>query len=142
MEAQPTKVKAQWWILLFVLVIVFTIAYAQSPLYTSNQNQYFFYGIARSGFGNLQADWLYTTTDIAPVFSWLVFITLSVVKTNIVFYLWYALIFAIYLFSVYGILAEVFHWQPTLPRLLCFGTVMTILHSAALRYLLATLLSP
>jgi hypothetical protein len=142
MEAQPTKFKAQWWILFFALVIVFTIAYAQSPLYTSNQNQYFFYGIARSGFGSLQADWLYTTSDIAPVFSWLVFVTLSVFKTDLVFYFCYALIFAIYLFSVYGILAEVFHWQSTLLRLLYFGTVMTILHSAALRHLLSILFSP
>lgn len=31
--------------------IVFALAYAQSPLYTSNQNQYFLHGLAQAGYG-------------------------------------------------------------------------------------------
>src|SRR3972149_217228 len=37
--------------------IVFALAYAQSPLYTSNQNQYFLHGLARAGVGYLNQDW-------------------------------------------------------------------------------------
>ena len=50
---------------------LFGVSYAQSPLYTSNQNQYFLHGFAKAGFGFLQNDWLANVTDSTPVFSWL-----------------------------------------------------------------------
>ena len=51
---------------------VFAVIYAQSPLYTSNQNQYFIHGLASAGYGYLQQDWLANTLDPTPVFSFLV----------------------------------------------------------------------
>ena len=42
--------------------LAFALSYAQSPLYTSNQNQYFLHGLARAGFGFLRDDWLVHTS--------------------------------------------------------------------------------
>ena len=55
-----------------VLAAVFAVAYTQSPLYFSNQNQYFVQGLADGGHGHLAADWLANTRDPTPVFSALV----------------------------------------------------------------------
>ena len=134
--------KRRWWLVFIGLVIIFTLAYAQSPLFTSNQNQYFFYGMARAGFGDLDQDWLYSTNDIVPVFSFLVYLTYSVFHTTWVFYLWYAIIFGIYLFSMFGIVTHLFKWDNNIRNLLIFGTASVFLHSALLRYGISTLISP
>ncbi len=52
-----------------LLAIAFAVAHTQSPLYFSNQNQYFLHGLADGGLGHLKRDWLATTTDPTPVFS-------------------------------------------------------------------------
>ena len=58
-----------------LLTLVFSTAYTQSPLFTSNQNQYFLHGLAHAGYGYLHEDWLANTLDPTPVFSFLVEIT-------------------------------------------------------------------
>jgi hypothetical protein len=55
-----------------LLAIAFAAAHTQSPLYFSNQNQYFLHGLAASGHGHLSHDWLAGTTDPTPLFSFLV----------------------------------------------------------------------
>jgi hypothetical protein len=55
-----------------VFCAAFVIAHTQSPLYYSNQNQYFLHGFARAGVGDLANDWLANTRDPTPVFSELV----------------------------------------------------------------------
>jgi hypothetical protein len=61
----------RWLPLLWPIVAaaVFALAHTQSPLYYSNQNQYFLKGLANAGVGDLRADWLANTTDPVPVFS-------------------------------------------------------------------------
>lgn len=49
--------------------IAFVCAYSLSPLYTSNQNTYFLHGLAASGLGYLQNDWITKTIDPFPAFS-------------------------------------------------------------------------
>src|SRR5579883_10255 len=49
--------------------ILFAAAHTQSPLYYSNQNQYFLHGLAAAGYGFLDRDWLANTADPTPVFS-------------------------------------------------------------------------
>ena len=66
---QPNRVLIRNLVFIVIWVFVFTIAYAQSPLYTSNQNQYFLQGMANAGFGHLSEDWLANTLDPTPVFS-------------------------------------------------------------------------
>ncbi|MBA4188722.1 MAG: hypothetical protein C0467_12050 [Planctomycetaceae bacterium] len=55
-----------------LLAIAFAVAHTQSPLYFSNQNQYFVHGLADGGHVNLSHDWLANTTDPTPVFSALI----------------------------------------------------------------------
>jgi hypothetical protein len=54
------------------LAVLFAIAYTQSPLFYSNQNQYLLHGLAAGGHGHLANDWLAGTRDPTPVFSALV----------------------------------------------------------------------
>ena len=55
-----------------LLAAAFAVAYTQSPLYYSNQNQYLLHGLATGGLGQLDRDWLANTRDPTPVFSALV----------------------------------------------------------------------
>lgn len=48
---------------------LFAVAHTQSPLYYSNQNQYFLSGLADGGVGHLSDDWLANTADPVPVFT-------------------------------------------------------------------------
>ena len=56
------KKKQGRFLLLICLAIAFNLAYTQSPLFTSNQNQYFLHGMALAGYGNLDEDWLAVLT--------------------------------------------------------------------------------
>lgn len=49
--------------------VLFAVAHTQSPLYYSNQNQYFLKGVAAGTDSPLSHDWLVTTADPTPVFS-------------------------------------------------------------------------
>jgi hypothetical protein len=74
----------------FVFAILFALAHTQSPLYYSNQNQYFLSGLADAGAGNLNHDWLANTADPVPVFSAFVAICFKYLGTwpfHIVFFL-------------------------------------------------------
>ena len=55
-----------------LLALAFAVAYTQSPLFYSNQNQYLLHGLAKGGYGHLSHDWLANTHDPTPVFSALV----------------------------------------------------------------------
>ena len=94
--------------LLFLLwSALFGVAYTQSPLYTSNQNQYFLHGFAQAGVGLLKQDWLANTHDPTPLFSFLVAFTLRFLGDDRIFYVFYALLMGVYLFSLLKIV-EIF----------------------------------
>jgi hypothetical protein len=57
--------------------LIFKVVYAQSLLYTSNQNVYFLHELSKVGFGYLNRDWTANTPEAMPVFSWLVYLKLS-----------------------------------------------------------------
>jgi hypothetical protein len=52
-----------------LFAVLFALAHTQSPLYYSNQNQYFLSGLADGGVGQLSDDWLANTADPVPVFT-------------------------------------------------------------------------
>ena len=52
-----------------VCAVLFAVAHTQSPLYYSNQNQYFLKGVANGTDTPLSHDWLVTTADPVPAFS-------------------------------------------------------------------------
>ncbi len=58
--------------LLLLMATGFALAYTQSPLFFSNQNQYLLHGLADAGYGHLSHDWLASTHDPTPAFSVLV----------------------------------------------------------------------
>ncbi len=115
------------------LGLLFSVVYGQSPLYTSNQNQYFLHAAARAGIGFLARDWLANTVDSVPVFTFLATLTLRYLN-EIIFYLYFALLCAVYLVGLRLILRSRAGPDPT--RSLITLTLLLGLHSAALRFLL------
>jgi hypothetical protein len=119
--------------------LLFSIAYTQSPLYTSNQNQYFLHGLAQAGFGNLRQDWLANTLDPTPLFSALVAWTYRLTHVEAVFYGIYALLMGVYLFSLMGIVSNVFGFRRSSVRYWAFLSLIFLIHSAGWRFALSRL---
>src|SRR5690606_36906881 len=59
------------WLLAWAALL--TLAAAQEPLYSDNQNTKFLHGLAAAGYGNLDGDWLYSTFNVFPVFTAIVY---------------------------------------------------------------------
>jgi len=117
--------------------VLFAIAYSQSPLYTSNQNQYFLHGLARAGLGTLSSDWLAITRDPTPVFSLLVEFSYRYLRFEPIFYLYYTALMGLYLFSLYGIASMLFNISSSKTRVLFFLAALITIHSAGLRFALS-----
>ena len=115
--------------------MLFGLAYAQSPLYTSNQNQYFLHGLAQAGAGNLAEDWLAGTVDPTPLFSGLVALTARFLHPNL-FYLYFLLLAAVYYHSLRAIAARLFDLDPSSIAGSVFAALLFVAHSAALRFAL------
>lgn len=114
---------------MFVLsALVFSVSYTQSPLYFSNQNQYFLHGLSQAGVGFLENDWLAQTRDPTPVFSYLVRGTERFLDEKF-FYLYQALLSGVYIYSLLGIGTFAFGLENSRVTLIYF-TVLTGLHSA------------
>ncbi len=120
--------------------LLFSLAYAQSPLYTSNQNQYFLHGLAQAGYGNLRQDWLVNTLDPTPLFSALVAWIYILTHSEAIFYGIYALLMGIYLFSLAGIVTQIFHLHCTPGRFGVFLALIFLVHSAGWRFAISRLL--
>jgi len=133
----------EWWSAALSFLcwsLVFGVIYAQSPLYTNNQNAYFLHGLANAGYGYLSRDWLATRQESMPVFTWLVYLTYIVFHSKVPFYLYYALLMGVYLFSMFGIMDMHFDLRRSKSRTLLFLALFLAAHSAALRYLLSRLI--
>ena len=120
---------------------IFTVIYAQSPLFTSNQNQYFLHGLAESGVGFLKNDWLAKTLDPTPVFSFLINLTYRVSHSYVLFYLYYAILLGIYLFSLLGIAERLFKSQSQ-KLIVIYLALLLGFHSAALRFFISRVVNP
>lgn len=131
---QPWKDKRRAALNFLLLTTVFSIAYAQSPLYTSNQNQYFLHGLAQAGYGYLNQDWLANTPDPTPVFSALVTLTYRITHLPVLFYLFYALLMGIYIFSLLGIVTSLYPLRSSRAKFLSFLALLILVHSAAWRF--------
>ena len=121
--------------------LVFGVVYAQSPLFTSNQNAYFLHGLADAGFGYLSHDWLATRQESMPVFTGLIYLTYMVFHSKVPYYLFYALLMGVYLFSMYGIMDIFFDLRRSKARTLAFLALFLAAHSAALRFVLSRFIS-
>ena len=119
---------------------LFAIAYSQSPLYTSNQNQYFLHGFAKASVGTLSQDWLANTLDPTPIFSLLVSLTYRYLRFEAIFYVYYALLMGIYLFSLLGIAGTVFDLKSSRTKQFFFIALLVTLHAAGLRFALSRII--
>jgi Domain of unknown function (DUF6798) len=134
----PTRLSWPRAMLTFLLgSLLFSLAYAQSPLYTSNQNQYFLHGLAQAGYGNLSKDWLANTLDPTPLFSAMVAWTYRLTHLEAIFYAIYALLIGIYLFSLVGIVTRIFDLRRSSGRYWAFMALIFLVHSAAWRFALS-----
>lgn len=127
-----------------LLSTLFAIIYTQAPLYTSNQNLYFLPGLADAGYGNLGEDWLANSPDAMPVFSLLVSWTYRLTHREALFYVYYAILMGVYLFSALGIVGHVFPLEvqgtsepPHAWARWFFLVAFCLVHSAAWRFLLS-----
>jgi len=123
------------------LSLLVGLIYAQSPLYTSNQHQYFLHGLARAGVGLLREDWLAGTRDPTPVFSLLVEATVRLLGPA-AFYFEYALILGLYVISLRSIVSAAGILPGGGRTRAAFAVAVIALHSAALRFVLRRALGP
>ncbi len=119
--------------------ILFSVAYTQSPLYTSNQNTYFLHGFACADIGYLRQDWLANSRDATPLFSSLVCATLRFLRWEGWFYVFYALFLGGYFASLYQLAQRETDLSPR-ARKLAFLALFFLLHSAGWRFVLSRLL--
>jgi len=124
----------------FLWGLLFAISYTQSPLYTSNQNQYFLQGLADAGYGELAEDWLANTHDPTPVFSGLVEYAYRVFPQEWVFYGLYALLMGVYFYSLWGIASQIYPQLEQPAAAFLFIALLIGAHSAAIRFFLARIL--
>jgi Domain of unknown function (DUF6798) len=117
--------------------LVFAVAYTQSPLYTSNQNQYFLHGLAWAGYGELTQDWLANTLDPTPIYSLLVEVIYSVFHWEGFFYLLYAGLMGVYFYSLWGIVDHLLDLRSSSEKTLLVLTLLVLVHSAGLRFALS-----
>ena len=121
--------------------LVFGVIYAQSPLYSNNQNTYFLHGLAKAGYGYLSNDWTATRQETMPVFSWLVYFSYMIFHSKVPFYIYYALLMGVYLYSMYDIMDLVFNLRKSKARTLLFLALFLAAHSAAMRFGLSRLVA-
>jgi hypothetical protein len=121
-------------ILFLAVGVLFAFSYTQSPLYTSNQNQYFIHGLAKAGYGYLFQDWLANTLDPTPLFSYLIYLTYRYLHLPAFFHLYYAILLGVYLYCLVGIADEATHLRRSRPRFWSFLALIFVVHSAALRF--------
>jgi hypothetical protein len=116
------------------LLFVFALIYSQSPLFTSNQNQYFLHGLARAGYGDLDEDWLANTAEPTPLFSWIVQYSFQIFQIKEIFYLYYALLMGIYIYSLLNIVFVIFNFSQSRSLFLLYTAALLLIHSAAIRF--------
>lgn len=126
------------WLLLILWGVIFALAYAPAPLYTSNQNQYFLEGLARAGYGNLGDDWLVQTQTATPVFSFLIYAVYTLTHWEGMFYILYGVLAAVFIISLYAIGMKVFHFSDHWRWI--FLMFMVVINSAALRFIIVRVL--
>ena len=120
---------------LCVWSVAFGLAYTQTPVFSTNQNQYSLHGLARAGFGFLNLDWLSNTVDPTPVFSLLVQATYRALPL-VAFYAWALLLYGVYLYSLEGVTSTAFDLRADPLKHRVFLALFVAVHAALFRFLL------
>lgn len=120
------------WLLPLISAVLFAFAHTQSPLYYSNQNQYFLHGLAEANTGDLASDWLANTRDPTPLFSSAVRLSVQFVGTWPFHAAYFALI-VVYFLSLWGIASALPFFPRTTAGQLALAAGLIALHAAILR---------
>ena len=104
------------------------VSHTQAPLYAGNQTTKFLAGLARAGRGELARDWLAGAVDPLPVFTTLVRLTYRFLP-EASFYVFYAVLAGIYLYSLFGIADRTVGLRRSRPRSALFLAVLLVIHS-------------
>ncbi len=112
-----------------LIAVGFVVAYGLEPLYSSNQNERFLHGFARSGLGHLRDDWLASTPDPFPVFSKIVELT-SRYGAPWLFYGYQAALIVFYFAALVGI-ANAYRPLRESYWFLLFVSLLFLVHSSA-----------
>lgn len=112
----------------FVWTLIFAVVYGLEPLFSSNQNQYLLYGLAKAGEGLLAGDWMANTTDPVPLFSGITYLTARFAHP-LLFYGYFIFLAGIYFYSVSGIARTLFpakaYWTSQV-----FSAALLLMHSS------------
>lgn len=117
-----------------LLAAAFAVAYTQSPLYYSNQNQYLLHGAALAHHGHLAHDWLANTRDPTPIFSALVAAAYSTVGPGYALQPAYFLLLMGYFLAARWLIAAVPGFPSTRADRVTFAALFTAAHAAILRW--------
>lgn len=126
-----SKKSAKSLILDLMLTMVFAAAHTQRPLYYSNQNHRFLYGLAHAGYGYWADDWLAGTADPNPLFSLLVEWTCRWGHPAL-FDVYYVAFMFIYVHSIMGIVSTLLSSNRRICPFLVFAGVFLFVHSRRL----------
>jgi len=130
---RPTPGNDPGWLRFLVVTVVFGIAYSQFSLFFLAQNEYFFYGLARAGYGFIRDDWLAQSSDSWPLFSLLVQVTYRYLDLRLV-YAYYVIVLGIYAYALLGIASTLFGIDGTRPRYLVALALLTALHAPVVAF--------
>ncbi len=85
-----------------MIALIFTFAFKQSPLYTTNQHTKFLHGLALADYGHLNEDWQANTKNGLPAFTALVYLTYKF-SSHYVFFVYRVLFFILFFFLCFKI---------------------------------------
>lgn len=108
--------------------LLFAGAYTQLPFFTGNQYTYFFWGLARAGYGYLSSDWLANQTDPVPVFSALVYLVQRA-GARWMFYVLHGLLAATYALSLFLLVRRVLRKRSTVAAMAAAVALITLIHA-------------
>ena len=116
-----------------LLALLFALALGQAPLYTSNQNNYFLYGLAKAEKGRLDEDWTANTADPVPLFSAGIAFIYRFFHP-FVFHVIYGIIAVIYFLALLMTAGALDRRRRGPPFWYMFSAALILLHSRALLY--------
>ena len=117
-----------------VCSLAFVLSVTIAPLYTNNQNSYFFHGLARSNYGHLREDFLFSTSDPFPLFSLIIQFT-NTFSAEFLIYIFHAILLVIYFVSLTRFSNNINGFKTNRTYELFISLTLILTHSASSGYI-------
>ncbi len=128
-DSPQLKVNLRTVLIAVFFTLLFAQSYTQRPLYSANQHTYMLQGLAEGGLGFLSNDWMVSTADPFPLFSFLTRITYTYFPVSL-FYLFYSVLQGVFVFSLLGIASRVWGINRSFREVVTCFLVITFVCSA------------